>query len=119
MSPAAGGAVGHVHLRIEIAQQIVDRAGLKPRNRTSTIVRKEVDALYRAINDPATKIMAPPTNCLSPIGMQELLAGLTRGVKAEFYTVETRKNVADLERKMTTLNRSTLERFSLETQTKI
>lgn len=74
-----------------LASKIVDTAGLKPRNRPSTIVRKEVDALYKAINDPKTKIMAPPTNCLSPIGMQELLAGLTRGVSAEFYTVETRK----------------------------
>ncbi len=74
-----------------LASKIVQRAGLKPRNRPSTIARKEVDSLYRSLNDPATKIMAPPTNCLSPIGMQELLAGLTRGVKAEFFTVETRK----------------------------
>ncbi len=74
-----------------LAASIVQKAGLKPRNRPSTIVRKQVDSLYQAINDPSTKIMAPPTNCLSPIGMQELLAGLTRGVKAEFFTVETRK----------------------------
>ena len=74
-----------------LASKIVQRAGLKPRNRPSTIARKEVDSLYGSLNDPATKIMAPPTNCLSPIGMQELLAGLTRGVKAEFFTVETRK----------------------------
>jgi DNA topoisomerase-6 subunit B len=74
-----------------LASAIVKKAGLKPRNRPSTILRKEVDSLYKAINDPSTRIMAPPTNCLSPIGMQELLAGLTRGVEAEFFTVETRK----------------------------
>ncbi len=74
-----------------LAAQIVKRARLKPRNRPSTILRREADSLYKAINDPATRIMAPPTNCLSPIGMEELLAGLTRGVNAEFYTVETRK----------------------------
>ena len=64
---------------------------MKPRSRPKTVVRKEVDELYKAINDPATKIMAPPTNCLSPIGMNELLKAMTRGVKAEFYSVETRK----------------------------
>jgi DNA topoisomerase VI subunit B len=61
------------------------------RARPKSILRQEVDALYRAINDPETRIMAPPTDCLSPIGMKELLAGLTRGIKAEFFTVETRK----------------------------
>ena len=75
----------------QLASAIVKRAGLKPRSRPKTIVRSEADALYKAINHPDTRILAPPTNCLSPIGMQELLSGLTRGVQAEFYTVETRK----------------------------
>ncbi len=74
-----------------LASKIVTKAGLKPRNRPNTIQRGGVDQLYRAINDPSTRIMAPPTNCLSPIGMRELLAGLTRGLPAEFYTVETRR----------------------------
>ena len=74
-----------------LASRIVKNAGLKPRNRPNTALRNEVEALYRAINDPKTKIQSPPTNCLSPIGMQELLAGLTRGVQAEFFTVETRR----------------------------
>ena len=75
----------------QLASAIVKRAGVKPRSRPKTVVRKEVDELYKAINDPATKIKAPPTNCLSPIGMQELLQAMTRGVKAEFYSVETRR----------------------------
>jgi DNA topoisomerase-6 subunit B len=75
----------------QLAARIVQRAKISARARPKTVLRKEVEALYQAINDPATKIAAPPTNCLSPIGMQEVLAGLTRGVKAEFYTVETRK----------------------------
>ena len=74
-----------------LAGQILERAGIRVRARPKSILRREVDSLYQAINDPATRIMAPPTDCLSPIGMQELLAGLTRGVRAEFYTVETRK----------------------------
>ncbi|HVS13338.1 MAG TPA: DNA topoisomerase VI subunit B [Thermoanaerobaculia bacterium] len=74
-----------------LAGQILERAGIRVRARPKSILRQEVDALYRAINDPETRIMAPPTDCLSPIGMKELLAGLTRGVRAEFFTVETRK----------------------------
>jgi DNA topoisomerase-6 subunit B len=35
--------------------------------------------------------MAPPTNCLSPIGVKQILAGLLKGVKAEFYTATTRE----------------------------
>jgi DNA topoisomerase-6 subunit B len=44
--------------------------------------------LYKAIQ--STKIMAPPTNCLSPIGERALLAGLYRQIKGEFYTAVTR-----------------------------
>jgi DNA topoisomerase-6 subunit B len=74
-----------------LAGEILERARIKPRSRPKTIVRNEVEALYRAINHEDTRILAPPTSCLSPIGMQELLAGLTRRVRAEFYTVETRR----------------------------
>ena len=74
-----------------VAGEILQRARIKPRSRPKTIVRTEVESLYQAINHEETKILAPPTSCLSPIGMQELLSGLTRGVRAEFYTVETRR----------------------------
>jgi len=51
---------------------------------------KPVDAerLHSAIQD--TKLMSPPTDCLSPIGAEALLAGLLKGVKAEFYTAVVR-----------------------------
>jgi DNA topoisomerase-6 subunit B len=75
----------------QLASGLLRRAGIKTRSKPKTILRKEVDALYKAINHPETRIKAPPTNCLSPIGMQQLLSGLTRGVNAEFFTVETRK----------------------------
>lgn len=75
----------------QLASSLLKRAGISARARPKTIARKEADDLYKAINDPATKIMAPPTNCLSPIGSQQMLQGLLRGVDAEFYTVEGRK----------------------------
>ncbi len=37
-----------------------------------------------------TPIRAPATNCLSPIGPEQILAGLLKGVKAEFFTAATR-----------------------------
>ncbi len=74
-----------------LASAIARRAGAGPRSRPKTVLRQEVEALYQAINHPETKIKAPPTDCLSPIGMQGLIRGLTRGVRAEMYAVDTRK----------------------------
>jgi len=46
------------------------------------------ETLYHTIQ--ATKIMAPPTNCLSPIGEKAILSGLYRQIKGEFYTAVSR-----------------------------
>ena len=56
----------------------------KPRDIRGTIA----ETLYHAIQ--ATKIMAPPTNCLSPIGEKAILSGLYRQIKGEFYTAVSR-----------------------------
>ena len=53
---------------------------------TSTATAAE--ALYKAIQ--STKIMAPPTNCISPIGEKAILHGLYKQIKGEFYTAVTR-----------------------------
>ena len=75
----------------QLAGGLAKRAGINPKARPNTVARQTVDALYKAINDKQTRIRPPSTDCLSPIGVQELLAGLTRGVRAEFYGVETRR----------------------------
>ncbi len=77
----------------QLAGGLAKRAGINPKARPNTVARQAVDALYGALNDKKTRIRPPSTDCLSPIGVQELLAGLTRGVRAEFYTVETRRPV--------------------------
>ena len=46
------------------------------------------ETLYKAIQ--STKIMAPPTNCISPIGEKAILHGLYKQIKGEFYTAVTR-----------------------------
>lgn len=70
------------------AEEICKHAKLNPRSHPRRIARQEAETLYKALQ--ATKLMSPPTNCLSPIGEKQILAGLLKGVKAEFFTATTR-----------------------------
>ncbi len=70
------------------AEEICKQARLNPRAHPRRIARHEAETLYKALQ--AAKLMAPPTNCLSPIGPQPILHGLLKGVKAEFYSAATR-----------------------------
>jgi DNA topoisomerase-6 subunit B len=71
-----------------VAAAICKAAGLKVGARPRDVHGEAAEKLYKTIQ--ATKIMAPPTNCLSPIGERALLAGLYRQIKGEFYTAVTR-----------------------------
>lgn len=57
--------------------------------RLTSIDSKSAEKIYKALQE--AKLRSPPTDCLSPIGVQQMLAGLLKGVKAEFYTASTRK----------------------------
>jgi DNA topoisomerase-6 subunit B len=70
------------------AKDICKQAGIDPLAKPTEIAHNEADKLYRSMN--ATKIMNPPTNCLSPIGEPALLAALKSNVDADFYTAITR-----------------------------
>ena len=71
-----------------LAQEIVKTAKLSPNARPRNIHGTDAEALYKAIQ--ATKIMAPPSNCISPIGEKAILHGLYKQIKGEFYTAVTR-----------------------------
>ncbi len=71
-----------------VARQICEQAKLYERARPSRIARQEADNLFKAINQ--TKLMNPPTDCLSPIGEDLILAGLKKQIEADFYTAVTR-----------------------------
>jgi DNA topoisomerase-6 subunit B len=71
-----------------LADEICKAAGLSPRSRPRDVHGEAAEALYKAIQ--ATKIMAPPTNCLSPIGERAILSGLYQQIKGDFYTAVTR-----------------------------
>lgn len=71
-----------------LAEEICKTAGLSPRARPRDVHGPATERLYQAIQ--STKIMAPPTNCLSPIGERAILAGLYQQIKGEFYTAVSR-----------------------------
>ncbi len=73
---------------MRVAKQICEQAKLYERARPTRIARQEADNLFKSIN--STKIMNPPTDCLSPIGEELILAGLKKQIEADFYTAVTR-----------------------------
>jgi DNA topoisomerase-6 subunit B len=71
-----------------VAQEICQTAKLSPDARPRNIHGEDAEALYKAIQ--TTKIMAPPSNCVSPVGEKAILHGLYTQIKGEFYTAVTR-----------------------------
>src|SRR5213083_3367961 len=71
-----------------LAAEICKAAHLAPRTRPRDVHGQASEHLYKAIQ--STKIMAPPTNCLSPIGEKAILAGLYQQIKGDFYTAVSR-----------------------------
>lgn len=57
-----------------VAQEILEKAKVSARLAPNKITREQAEKVYRAIAD--TKIKAPPTNCLAPIGEAAMLEGL-------------------------------------------
>ncbi|MBK7669929.1 MAG: DNA topoisomerase VI subunit B [bacterium] len=70
------------------AEQILETAGLPERKAPGKLQQEDIQKLIDAI--ASTKIASPPTDCLSPIGEDLVMAGLKSGVAADFYTSVTR-----------------------------
>jgi DNA topoisomerase-6 subunit B len=71
-----------------VAVEVCKTAKLSPEMRPRNIHGAAAEALYKAIQ--TTKIMAPPSNCISPIGEKAILHGLYKQIKGDFYTAVTR-----------------------------
>ncbi len=71
-----------------VARRICETGGLSTRMSPRKVGREEADRLYRAIQE--SKIQAPTTDCISPIGEELLLKGLHHVVPGEFYVATTR-----------------------------
>ena len=70
------------------AKEICDAAGLTTRTWVRQVDHAGAEGLYKAIQK--VSLIAPPMDCLAPIGVRQILAGLLKGVRAEFYTASTR-----------------------------
>ena len=71
-----------------VAQEICATAKLSPNAKPRNIHGADAEALYKAIQ--STKIMAPPSNSISPIGEKAILHGLYQQIKGDFYTAVSR-----------------------------
>jgi len=71
-----------------LAEEICRTAGISPSFSPHKAAREQAEALFKAIQ--ATKIMAPPSNVLSPIGEELLIEGLRKQVEADFYAATSR-----------------------------
>jgi DNA topoisomerase-6 subunit B len=71
------------------AAEICERARVPVSRRPSEMSREEAEAVHKAIQ--GTKIMAPPTDCIAPIGEELIEAALRAEVNADFYAAVTRR----------------------------
>jgi DNA topoisomerase-6 subunit B len=71
-----------------VARHVCETAKISTRSNPKRIGRQEADALYQAIQ--TTKISAPATDCISPIGEPLILKGLHQQVPGEFFCAATR-----------------------------
>lgn len=70
------------------ASKFCEQIKVSSRTKVSDIEPKQAEALYRAFMD--AELPPPPTDCLAPIGVQQLLKGMFKGVRAEFYAASSR-----------------------------
>ena len=72
----------------QMADDICKAAKVSPAARPRELKGPVAETLYKTLQE--TKIMAPPTNCISPIGEKAILSGLYKQIKGEFYTAVSR-----------------------------
>jgi DNA topoisomerase-6 subunit B len=70
------------------AKEICENASLDPKMRPDDLEHAHVEKLMEGIKK--TKIMAPSTDCIVPIGEKLLEKGLKKEIPAEFYCAVTR-----------------------------
>lgn len=89
-APTVAQFLTHSFSRVSpaVARRVCEAANVSTRARPHKIGRHEADSLYKAIQ--STKILAPSTDCISPIGEEAILKGLHQVVPGEFYAAATR-----------------------------
>ncbi len=72
----------------KVAQEICEKPKINFNIKPQEVTRDQAELLTKSIKE--TKIMAPPTDCLSPIGEEAIIKGLKKEINADFYTAVTR-----------------------------
>lgn len=70
------------------AKTICENAALLPKTKPKSMSREMAEQLMKGIKE--TKLINPPTDCIAPIGAENLEKGLRKEVNAEFYCASTR-----------------------------
>ncbi len=85
------GCLGNDFSRVSarIADEICERAKVTSSRRPSEITREEAERIHVAIQQ--TKIMAPPTDCIAPIGEALIEKALRSEMRSDFYAASTRR----------------------------
>jgi len=86
-----GGFFKHEFCRITpgVAKEVYRAGGVTGQTWIKTIEPAAAQRLYKALQQ--AKLRSPPTDCLSPIGVRQMLSGMLKGVGAEFYAAATRQ----------------------------
>lgn len=71
-----------------VAAEICRKANQSSRTWVNAVDPLNAEKLYQAMQ--TTKLRAPSTDCLAPIGAEAILSGLLKGIPAEMYTAATR-----------------------------
>ena len=71
------------------AGEFCSAIGVTSRTKVADIEPPQAEKLYKEFQE--AKLAPPPTDCLAPIGVRQLLAGLLKGVRAEFYAASSRE----------------------------
>ncbi|MCC6322321.1 MAG: DNA topoisomerase VI subunit B [Phycisphaerales bacterium] len=71
------------------AGEFCKSVGLTSRTKVGDVDHATAEKLYKEMQE--SKLPPPPTDCLAPIGVRQLLAGLLKGVRAEFYAASSRE----------------------------
>jgi len=71
-----------------VTQSICRKVNLTARTWVKQVGHADAERLYKALQE--AKVMAPPTNCLSPIGVRTILKGLEAGLRPDFIVASSR-----------------------------
>lgn len=85
-----GGFFSNEFCRVtpKVAKKATEAAGLTTRSWVKNVDHAAAEKLYKSLQ--SAKVMAPPTNCLSPIGVKTMLKGLEQGLEPDFITASSR-----------------------------